>query len=175
MKPRQQNGVIRSPPPTPLTHALPDHTTPPAFSSTLVGSFQLPQNQLLQSRTTNHRTTTSSIPRKARDGPWFLRRIHHHGPPTRTPQPCRSEFFTHEPMSQLQNSSTHRVQARRWTWCTGIAGVPMPCAMVSQLRPLDAFLRNARLWVIASSTDRCIPTGCEASQLARYAGGRWLR
>ena len=44
----------------------------------------------------------------------------------------------------------------------------MPCATVSQLGPLDAFLRNACLWVVTFSTERCIPTGCEVSQLAHW-------
>ena len=39
---------------------------------------------------------------------------------------------------------------------------------VSQLGPLDAFLRNARIWVIAFSTERCIPTGCKVSQLGLW-------
>ena len=58
------------------------------------------------------------------------------------------------------------VEADRRTWCTGIPWVPMPCTKVAQLGPLDAFLRNARLWVVTFSTERCIPTGCEVSQLA---------
>ena len=53
----------------------------------------------------------------------------------------------------------------RKTWSTGIPWALMPLPKVSELGPLDAFLRNARLWVITFSTERCIRTGCEVSQL----------
>jgi len=65
------------------------------------------------------------------------------------------------------------VQPGRRTWSTGVPWALMPRPKLPQPGQLDAVLRNAGLWGITFSTERCNPTGCEFSQLAPGTSVRW--
>ena len=76
---------------------------------------------------------------------------------------CQSSQMQH-PGTQLRSARSQDVR-HRGSLVIGRHSL-MPCPEVSPLGPWDAFLRNARLCVITFSTERCIPTGCQVSQLA---------
>ena len=97
---------------------------------------------------------------------------------------------THEGVVNLIGAITTSQGLRIWaeldnrTYKTGVPGQDKEFAQIpvesstfhgEQMGPLDAFLRNAGLWVIAFSTERCIPTGCEVSQFRNFAIGSMVQ